>query len=185
MSDRTPTTVGGLVPRLLPVLAKSIALQYARCWHISHTAPVDAWRRPPARLGIRRMHTIGRSDDGSIDLTTGERRRHMSIVGNTGTSKSTLLPNPMADDLESGRGFSLIDPHGDFPRVARRRTDTSNFHAWVKLAEGNNPTEAIPIKTLPVAPSTAHRLGAARSHTQSRYASNWREVERQTHRIFS
>jgi len=146
--------------------------------------PVDAWRRPPARLGIR-LHTIGRSDDGSTDLTTGERRRHMCIAEKTGTGKSTLLPNPMADDLESGRGFALIDRHGDFPGVARRRTGASNLHAWVKFARGNNPTEAIPIKTLPVAPSTAHPLGTVRSRTQSRYARNRREVERQTQRIFS
>ena len=108
----------------------------------------------------------------------------MSIVGKTGTGKSTLLPNPMADDRESGRGFALINPNGDFPGVARRRTDTSNFHAWVKLPRGNDPAAAIPMQTLPVV-SSRKRLDAVRSRTQSRYARNWREVERQTQRIVS
>ena len=48
-----------------------------------------------------------------ITLTRRDRRRHLYIVGKTGTGKSTLLANLMQADLAQGRGFALLDPHGD------------------------------------------------------------------------
>jgi hypothetical protein len=42
-----------------------------------------------------------------------DRLAHMYILGKTGTGKSTLLQHLMVSDLEAGRGFALIDPHGD------------------------------------------------------------------------
>ena len=46
-------------------------------------------------------------------LTHDDRRRHVYLVGKTGTGKSTLLKSMMLADLEAGRGFALLDPHGD------------------------------------------------------------------------
>ena len=46
-------------------------------------------------------------------LTPEERRRHIEIVGKTGTGKSSLLYNLMRADFAGGRGFAFIDPHGD------------------------------------------------------------------------
>ncbi|GAB4573444.1 MAG: hypothetical protein Kow0077_15890 [Anaerolineae bacterium] len=42
-----------------------------------------------------------------------DRRRHMYVVGKTGTGKSTLLKNMALQDIEAGRGVCVIDPHGD------------------------------------------------------------------------
>lgn len=42
-----------------------------------------------------------------------DRRRHMWVVGKTGTGKSTLIANMVIDDLKKGRGVAVIDPHGD------------------------------------------------------------------------
>ena len=41
------------------------------------------------------------------------RRRHLWILGKTGMGKSTLLKNIMIQDLQAGRGFALLEPHGD------------------------------------------------------------------------
>jgi len=41
------------------------------------------------------------------------RDRHTYIIGATGTGKSTLLLNSIHQDIASGQGFCLIDPHGD------------------------------------------------------------------------
>ncbi len=46
-------------------------------------------------------------------LAAEERRRHLYIVGQTGTGKSTLLLNLIAQDLAAGEGLALLDPHGD------------------------------------------------------------------------
>ena len=43
-----------------------------------------------------------------------DRRRHMYIIGQTGTGKSTMMKNMMIDDVREGRGVCVIDPHGEF-----------------------------------------------------------------------
>lgn len=42
-----------------------------------------------------------------------DRRRHFYIVGQTGTGKSTLLYEMIRQDILSGKGVGVIDPHGD------------------------------------------------------------------------
>jgi len=48
-----------------------------------------------------------------IRLSTGDRRRHTYIIGQTGTGKSKLLENLAYQDMMDGKGFAFIDPHGD------------------------------------------------------------------------
>lgn len=49
-----------------------------------------------------------------------DRRSHMYIIGKTGTGKSTLLETMILQDLYVGRGFAVLDPHGDL--VAKLKT---------------------------------------------------------------
>ena len=48
-----------------------------------------------------------------IGLTADERRRHVYILGATGTGKSTMLLSMVEQDLKNNKGLCLIDPHGD------------------------------------------------------------------------
>ncbi|MEP7166475.1 MAG: DUF87 domain-containing protein [Candidatus Woesebacteria bacterium] len=48
-----------------------------------------------------------------IGLNIEERRRHMYILGATGTGKSTMLLSMIKQDIEHGKGVCVIDPHGD------------------------------------------------------------------------
>lgn len=48
-----------------------------------------------------------------IRLPSEQRMRHLHIIGATGTGKSTLLLNLIMQDIESGRGCAVLDPHGD------------------------------------------------------------------------
>lgn len=48
-----------------------------------------------------------------IGLTEDERRRHMYILGATGTGKSTMLLSMIKQDLDHGKGLCVIDPHGE------------------------------------------------------------------------
>jgi hypothetical protein len=45
-------------------------------------------------------------------LAMEDRRRHMYLVGQTGTGKSTLLKDIIKQDIWAGRGVGYIDPHG-------------------------------------------------------------------------
>ena len=46
-------------------------------------------------------------------ISRSDRRRHMYVIGKTGTGKSTLLANMAVNDLRHNEGFCFIDPHGD------------------------------------------------------------------------
>ncbi len=49
----------------------------------------------------------------SIYVTDEDRRRHMYIIGQTGTGKSALITNMAAEDIAQGKGVAVLDPHGD------------------------------------------------------------------------
>lgn len=48
-----------------------------------------------------------------IGLKEDERRRHIYILGATGTGKSTMLLSMINSDLKNGKGLAVVDPHGD------------------------------------------------------------------------
>ncbi|HRY52587.1 MAG TPA: type IV secretion system DNA-binding domain-containing protein [Candidatus Portnoybacteria bacterium] len=43
-----------------------------------------------------------------------DRQRHVYVVGKTGTGKTTLLENMAKQDIQSGKGLAIVDPHGEF-----------------------------------------------------------------------
>ncbi len=61
---------------------------------------------------------LGSRHDRPVGLTAGARARHLYIIGQTGTGKSTLILNLLAQDLATGRGVALLDPHGDLAEAA-------------------------------------------------------------------
>jgi hypothetical protein len=57
---------------------------------------------------------LGALASGEImPLLQSDRRRHVYVIGMTGTGKTGLLLNLMHADLLSGAGFCFLDPHGD------------------------------------------------------------------------
>jgi hypothetical protein len=63
--------------------------------------------------GIVIGKNIFRGEEKVITILPDDRRRHMYIVGQTGTGKSTLILEMIKQDIERGEGVGLIDPHGD------------------------------------------------------------------------
>ena len=63
--------------------------------------------------GLLMGHNVFRGIKKEIRLNPEDRRRHTYIVGQTGTGKSVLLENLIAQDMLHGNGFAFIDPHGD------------------------------------------------------------------------
>jgi hypothetical protein len=55
-----------------------------------------------------------------IILPKSARYRHAYITGATGSGKSTLLANLISQDIASGQGATLIDPHGDLASEVMR-----------------------------------------------------------------
>lgn len=73
---------------------------------------VDAPRNIPAE-GLLLGYNVFRGSKKPIRLDLIDRQRHMYVVGQTGTGKSTFLENLALQDMLSGNGFAFIDPHGD------------------------------------------------------------------------
>src|SRR3989344_8578715 len=57
-----------------------------------------------------------RSQDIEFGIKPDDRRRHVYIVGKTGTGKTTLIQNMIIDDILAGNGVGLVDPHGDLAK---------------------------------------------------------------------
>lgn len=60
---------------------------------------------------------FGRTNHHIAGLAFGikqiDRLSHMYAIGKTGSGKSTMLENMALQDFKAGRGFALVDPHGD------------------------------------------------------------------------
>ncbi len=59
-------------------------------------------------LGVNRV----RGGESRIYMTPEDRLRHFYTIGQTGTGKTTLLKNMIAQDNAAGEGVCFIDPHG-------------------------------------------------------------------------
>lgn len=55
-----------------------------------------------------------RGKDDKFGIKIGDLTRHMYIIGKTGMGKTVLLQNMAIQDILSGRGVGIIDPHGEF-----------------------------------------------------------------------
>lgn len=93
------------LPSLFPAAEHLLNDQARRVFNIAlPNLPPDGPQLGTANAG---------SVSASVHLPTEGRSRHSYIVGATGTGKSTLLLNLVRQDLETGEGLALIDPHGD------------------------------------------------------------------------
>jgi hypothetical protein len=70
----------------------------------------------PDNMPTEGMH-IGYNTYGGIKkkvvLQFKDRFRHVYVIGQTGTGKTTLLYQMAIDDIKNGNGLCYIDPHGD------------------------------------------------------------------------
>ncbi len=72
-------------------------------------------------LGMSKYRGVERK----IYLSEDDRRRHVYVIGKTGTGKSQLLEEMVMQDIDAGRGVAVIDPHGDLIDGILARIPTS------------------------------------------------------------
>ncbi|MGB0757088.1 MAG: type IV secretory system conjugative DNA transfer family protein [Patescibacteria group bacterium] len=80
------------------------------------------------RMGLLLGKTNYRGEQVEVRITDDDRRRHMYIVGRSGTGKSTYMENMAIQDIQNGKGMAIIDPHGDFvdhvlPHIPKERAE--------------------------------------------------------------
>ncbi len=91
----------------------------------SRAAPLPAGMPEEGLLLGKNMY---RGEEKPARIMVEDRRRHLYIIGQTGTGKSVSLQNMIGQDIENGEGVCLIDPHGDavenvLSRVPKHRAD--------------------------------------------------------------
>jgi len=89
-----------------------------------HIHWVTAKRAPaPAQIpqsGLFLGKSKYRGVDKPIYIDIDDRRRHMYVIGKTGTGKSEFLKAMIMQDIKNGEGVAVIDPHGDLIDVVLR-----------------------------------------------------------------
>ncbi|MBI2442943.1 MAG: type IV secretion system DNA-binding domain-containing protein [Candidatus Levybacteria bacterium] len=79
-------------------------------WVSSKRAPAPA-NLPTEGLYLGRSSYRGLSRE--VFMSRDDRRRHMYIIGKTGTGKTEFLKQMIMQDIKNGEGLAVIDPHGD------------------------------------------------------------------------
>lgn len=72
---------------------------------------------PPMNLlkeGVVLGKNLFRGEEIIVRIGRDDRRRHLYIIGQTGTGKSSLMKEMVRQDIGAGEGICVIDPHGDF-----------------------------------------------------------------------
>jgi type IV secretory pathway TraG/TraD family ATPase VirD4 len=114
---------------------------------------VDGPRNIPEE-GLLLGYNLFRGAKKPIRLSLHDRQRHMYVVGQTGTGKSTFLENLALQDMLSGNGFAFVDPHGDtaeklLSMVPKERTEDviyfspadMDYPMGLNLFEYDNPDQ--------------------------------------------
>jgi hypothetical protein len=103
-----------------------------------------------------------------VELSAEARRRHLYLLGQTGTGKSTLLLNLLGDSLAAGEGIALLDAHGDLAEAALLHVPRwrSNELVYLNPADGEHPIGFNPLSRVPEAlrPVVADGVVAAFRH---------------------
>ncbi len=79
-------------------------------WLKSRSAP------PPQNMpteGVLLGENLYRGIITPVHIRADDRRRHMYVIGMTGSGKTTLMQNMIVQDIRNGEGCCFIDPHGE------------------------------------------------------------------------
>lgn len=103
-----------------------------------------------------------------------DRHKHVYVIGKNGMGKTKLLELLMRQDIEFGKGFCLIDPHGDLigdvlSAIPERRI---NDVCLIDPADVDFPVACNPLAN--VAPALKHQLTQGLIEVMERqFGANW------------
>jgi len=98
--------------------------EMASVWHLplsTTETPNIRWldaRTAPApenipNEGMKLGYNEYRGVKKDIYIKRGDRRRHMYIIGKSGSGKSWTMANMIIQDIQNGDGVGVVDPHGE------------------------------------------------------------------------
>ena len=131
--------------------------------HSTNKIRPRAKTRPPRHHGRMDIsyfaETNARNVFTSFGIKQADRLSHVYAIGKTGVGKSTLIETLAQGDLEAGRGFCVIDPHGDLAERMREAAE-ANGRPFIYLDAarpdqpyGYNPLRRVREDKIPLAVS--------------------------------
>lgn len=118
-----------------------------------YPGPAAAIAMAPTRRGLaQRGLRIGQAVTGGgrripVELTETERLRHVHVLGQTGTGKSSALAGMVAELAACGDGALIADPHGQLcDRILAELPDTARDRVWmIRCGDVDNPVPVNPL----------------------------------------
>lgn len=101
-------------------------LPRARARHLPATGAIPRGGRVIARSNFP-------GDERLLALSSQESVKHLQVVGPTGSGKTALLANLIAQDMEAGRGVVLVESKGDLFQMAVERVPEHRLQDVVLL----------------------------------------------------
>ena len=87
--------------------------------------------------GLTLGYNVFRDQRRPVILGDEDRMRHMYVVGQTGTGKSVFLENLALQDITAGKGFALVDPHGETAEQVLSRIPDNRLDDVIYFNPGN------------------------------------------------
>lgn len=113
--------------------------EMASLWHLplpTTETPNIRWlmakkAAPPSNMpkeGVIIGKVKYRGQETLVRIKRADRRRHMYIIGKSGSGKSVLMSSMAIQDIQNGEGVAVIDPHGELvedilPHIPKERAD--------------------------------------------------------------
>ncbi len=84
----------------------------------------------------------------TFGIKAADRRKHLYIIGKTGTGKSTTIANMAINDMKNGAGVAVIDPHGDLSEILLDYVPSHRINdvAYLDPSDSVNPFHMNPLE---------------------------------------
>lgn len=87
---------------------------------LSRTLPAPVSLKQDPNFDVILGENLHHGTSTPIGLTEPERERHIYVIGGTGNGKTTMMQYQIVQDMQSGKGVAIIDPHGDMAETLLR-----------------------------------------------------------------
>lgn len=106
---------------ILSVKELATIFHFPNADYVPHIVHVQARKADPPqdlpKLGEKDVSAFGvtnyHNNHVPFGIRRSDRRRHLYVVGKSGSGKSKMLELLINEDIQSGQGIAVLDPHGD------------------------------------------------------------------------
>jgi hypothetical protein len=136
-------------PGLALSMIKNISWGATLTGEAPENLPVSGNREEEKREINFFARTEYKNKPATFGIKKDDRRKHLYVVGKTGTGKSTLIANMAINDMKNGEGVAVIDPHGDLCDILMDYVPSHRINdvAYLDPSDTAHPFHLNPLET--------------------------------------